>query len=239
MHEPPPDSKQDRNKGLDLTSFLMLAFVLVLPFGFYFITKYFPQKQKSEYGLLQSILLGNKRFAHGSPVHPHMNTNYIRSISKAQHPKAIIVACSDSRVSPELIFDEGLGDLFVIRTAGNMVGELELGSIEYAVEHLGVNLIIVIGHERCGAVKAFVDNGEYQGHIKSLVDSLKNERELKGIKSNDPNLLDKCIHGNIAHTIHVIQEQSEIVTQKTAAHQLQLLGAYYDLDSGEVSIVKQ
>src|SRR5437773_6396301 len=98
-------------------------------------------------------------------------------LTKSQHPFAIIVSCSDSRVPPEIVFDQGLGDLFVLRVAGNVIDDHSLGSIEYAVDHLAVRLIVVLGHQRCGAVKAaketIDDNGKAPGHIESLVTAIR------------------------------------------------------------------
>lgn len=160
-------------------------------------------------------------------------------ISKAQHPFAVVISCSDSRVSPELIFDQGLGDLFVIRTAGNLIGGLELGSVEYAVEHLGVDLIIVLGHQQCGAVKAFVEGGEAHGHIKDIIDSLKKETEISNVPPGDKNRLDDCIRANILHGIHQLKEQSAIIKERLDSKQLQIKACYYDLEKGIVSIVNE
>src|SRR4029077_17465300 len=112
---------------------------------------------------------GNLRFV-TSPMSKEKPTAERRTATaQAQHPFAIILGCADSRVSPELVFDENLGDLFVIRTAGNLIDEHALGSIEYAVEHLGTRLIVVLGHERCGAVTAALESSHAPGHINSLV----------------------------------------------------------------------
>src|SRR6059036_1627413 len=98
-------------------------------------------------------------------------------LAKSQHPFAVVLGCSDSRVPPEIVFDQGLGDLFVLRVAGNVINDESLGSIEYAVDHLAVRLIVVLGHQRCGAVKAEKDTiaakGEAPGHIQSLVTAIK------------------------------------------------------------------
>src|SRR5207245_4280782 len=97
---------------------------------------------------------GNGRYASGNLQHPGQTTERRAKLTKSQHPFAIIVSCSDSRVPPELVFDQGLGDLFVLRVAGNVIDDHSLGSIEYAVDHLAVRLIVVLGHQRCGAVHA-------------------------------------------------------------------------------------
>ena len=98
---------------------------------------------------LEALKAGNQRFMSGHPVHPHETLKRLRDLKKGQDPHTVVVSCSDSRVPPELIFDQGLGDIFSVRTAGNVIGDYELGSIEYAVEHLGCKLVVVLGHEEC------------------------------------------------------------------------------------------
>ena len=108
------------------------------------------QTDESKFTPLQKLKAGNERFASGRPTHPDETLKRIRELKKGQHPFAILVSCSDSRVPAELVFDQGLGDIFSIRTAGNIMGDYELGSIEYAVEHLDCKLIVVMGHKDCG-----------------------------------------------------------------------------------------
>ncbi len=187
---------------------------------------------------LEKLLEGNKRFASYHPIHPDETATRLKEISREQHPFAAIVCCSDSRVPPELLFDQGLGDVFVIRTAGNIISGVELGSIEYAVEHLGVKLVMVLGHERCGAVKAFVEGGEAPGHIKDIVDSIKGEVEIKTIAKDDKNRLEDCVKANVLHGVHQLETQSQILKEKEHKHELQIVGARYDLDEGKVSLVK-
>ena len=103
---------------------------------------------------LERLMAGNQRYATGYPAHPLQNLERVKEVAKGQHPFAIILSCSDSRVPPEIVFDQGIGDLFVVRVAGNTALEDGIGSLEYAVEHLGARLIVVLGHERCGAVSA-------------------------------------------------------------------------------------
>jgi len=133
---------------------------------------------------LSRLKAGNERFAQskvsaGQPVAARR-----AATAQTQHPFAIIVGCADSRTAPEIIFDQGIGDLFVVRTAGNLVDDYALGSIEYAVEHLGSRLIVVLGHERCGAVTAALAGGSAPGHIESLVRAIQPavaaSKEMKG-----------------------------------------------------------
>jgi Carbonic anhydrase len=137
----------------------------------------------------------------GHPVHPDQTLERIRELKKGQHPFAVIVSCSDSRVPPEVIFDQGLGDIFSVRTAGNVIGDYELGSIEYAVEHLGCQLIIVLGHEQCGAVSAFLqhESDTHHDHIQSILHYLESEPEEKALPDSLKHSLYAAIQANILH----------------------------------------
>jgi carbonic anhydrase len=188
---------------------------------------------------IEQLLEGNIRFAGNHSVHPHESRERMEDISAGQHPIAAIVCCSDSRVPPEIIFDQGLGDLFVIRTAGNLMGGLEIGSIEYAVEHLGVKQVLVMGHKECGALKAFTEGQEVPGHIRDIVDSIKMEQEIRQIPRGDKNRLDVCIRANILHGIHQLQSQSSIIAEKIKTKELQVFGAIYDLEKGLVQLVSE
>lgn len=180
---------------------------------------------------------GNKRFANLKPTHPDADLHHLMNASEAQHPFAAIVCCSDSRVPPELIFDQGIGDLFVIRTAGNVIGGVELGSIEYAVEHLGVKLIVVMGHENCGAIKAFIAGGHARGHIKDIVDSIGHEAEIMAIPACDVNRVDDCVKANVVHGVRQLQKESGIIAEFIENKQLQIVGARYDLHNYKVEII--
>lgn len=175
------------------------------------------------------LVHGNAHFAAARPEHPDEDRKHLSELANQQNPFAIIVCCSDCRVSPELLFDQGMGDLFVIRTAGNMIGSLELGSIEYAVEHLGVKLVVVMGHENCGAIKTYLDGGEVPGHIKDIVDSITQEAEIKAIPLNDVNRLEDCVIANVKHGIRQLQTQSAIIQEKIAKGELEVIGARYNL----------
>jgi len=185
------------------------------------------------------LLEGNKRFASHHPLHPHESQKRVEEIAAAQHPFSAIICCSDSRVPPEIIFDQGLGDMFVVRTAGNLMGGLELGSIEYAVEHLGVKQIVVMGHKGCGALKAFATGGEAPGHIKDIVDSIRAEQEIRRIPADDKNLLEDCIRANIFHGIRQLKSQSSIIAEKIRSNEVQIIGACYDLQKGLVELIKE
>ena len=122
---------------------------------------------------LARLMAGNQRFTQHKEQHPDESLARRKELISEQHPFAVVLGCADSRVPPELLFDQGLRDLFVIRVAGNIVDDAILGSIEYAVEHLGTQLIVVLGHETCGAVSAAVAGGEAAGHLQALVTAIQ------------------------------------------------------------------
>jgi carbonic anhydrase len=198
------------------------------------------EKQPAAAGTpLDDLLEGNARFAAMHPSHPHESKKRMLEIAAAQHPFAVVVCCSDSRVPPEIIFDQGLGDLFVVRTAGNLMGSLEIGSIEYAVEHLGVKQVVIMGHRECGAIKAFTSGAEAPGSIHAIVDSIKAEQEIRQLPADDKDLFNDCIRANILHGVHQLKNQSNLLEEKCRKGELQLIGACYDLQKGLVEIVKE
>jgi|SRR6266478_6032145 carbonic anhydrase len=154
-------------------------------------------------------------------------------LTKSQHPFAVIVSCSDSRVPPEIVFDQGLGDLFVLRVAGNVINDESLGSIEYAVDHLAVRLIVVLGHQRCGAVKAAKDTiaakGEAPGHIQSLVTAIK-----PAVEATVNRDLDATIEANVKDVVQVLRTSAPILKPKVDSGELRVIGANYSLDTGSV-----
>ena len=116
---------------------------------------------------IEQLISGNQRFIEEKSIHPHQDKKTVLKNQNEQHPFAVVLSCSDSRVSPEVLFDQGLGDLFVIRNAGNLISDIDMGSIEYAVEHLDVKLIVVLGHTECGAIKAYIADKDnlYKKHL--------------------------------------------------------------------------
>ena len=178
---------------------------------------------------LSRLKAGNERFAHskvsiGKPVAARR-----AKTAQEQHPFAIIIGCADSRTAPEIIFDQNIGDLFVIRTAGNLVDDYALGSIEYAVEHLGARLIVVLGHERCGAVTAALDGGTAPGHINALVRDI--QPAVAASKGKEGDALTNAIHENDAEVASKIRKQAEL---GELASQVRIVEGYYDLDTGKV-----
>ena len=185
---------------------------------------------------LDRLKAGNEKFVNGHPIHPDETLSRIRDLKTGQNPFVVLVSCSDSRVPPELIFDQGLGDVFSIRTAGNVIGDYELGSIEYAVEHLHCKLIVVLGHENCGAIQAYATSGEekHNDHIQSLVDYIAAEEEEKIIPDSLKSNMDILVKANITHGVNLLRSSTPVLKPLVDKNEIKIIGAYYDLDSGKV-----
>lgn len=186
---------------------------------------------------LDALIAGNERFRHSNSLHPHTSHERLEEISKAQHPLAVVVCCSDSRVPPELVFDQGLGDLFVVRTAGNVLSDIELGSIEYAVEHLHTPLIVVLGHEECGAIKATLEQEKPEGHLGQLVSRLQNEPEVQHVAPNAPDRVNRLVQANISHAVHQLTGEPGVVSKLIKAGKVQVAGAEYFLHDGSIQVL--
>jgi carbonic anhydrase len=187
---------------------------------------------------LARLRAGNARFVKHQEQHPDISFSRRRALARTgQHPFAVILGCADSRVPPELVFDEGLGDLFVIRDAGNVIDDQVLGSIEYAVEHLGVRLVVVLGHEQCGAISAAVAGGEAPGHIKAVVDSLKPAVDQTAGQPGDH--VHNCVLANARRAAGQIRESEPLLKHATAHGQLMVVAADYDLESSKVIFLDQ
>ena len=181
---------------------------------------------------LEELKKGNTHHVKGRYKHENTNRNRLLEVAKGQKPHAIILSCSDSRVPPEIVFDKGLGDLFVIRVAGNVADTAELASIEYAAEHLNVPLVVVMGHKRCGAITAATGSGDPGGHITELVRQIKPSVERARNMPGD--LVDNGVHTNIEDVVKNLRRSQPILNQMVEAGTLRIVGAYYDLDTGKV-----
>jgi len=183
---------------------------------------------------------GNERFARNMSLRPHSDLERRIELSKSQHPFAIVLSCSDSRLPPELIFDAGLGDLFAIRVAGNAAsGDMVLGSIEYAVEHLGAKLILVLGHQKCGAVTAAVagmkpdDKSSVDDLLKHLRAPVREAKDKVGdLKKNE--VLDEAIEKNTIYQIKELLQHSPAVKERVETGEVLVVGGVYSLDNGKV-----
>lgn len=184
---------------------------------------------------LKALLAGNKRFVAGRATHPHQTLARLRELAKGQHPAAIILSCADSRVAPELLFDQGLGDLFIVRVAGNVLNDENLGSIEYAVEHLGARLIVVLGHERCGAVSAAVQGGKPEGHVGKLVEDLL--PAVAAAKGKPGDAAENSMRANVVRMLSLLADD-ETLGPAIKKGRVKIAGARYDLGNGRVELVK-
>jgi carbonic anhydrase len=196
---------------------------------------------ESKFSPLQKLEEGNKRFAAGKAIHPDETLERLRELKKGQHPFAIVVSCSDSRVPAEIVFDQGLGDIFAIRTAGNVMGDYELGSIEYAAEHLDCKLILVMGHKDCGAIKAFIkSDGHYEhlDHIKKIIEYIESEQEEKNLASHHELNIDKAIDANITHGVSFLRTAEPILKELYDSKKVKIIGALYDIETGKVTFNK-
>jgi carbonic anhydrase len=183
---------------------------------------------------LTKLKTGNERFVTGQPAAKDFSKERA-DLVKGQKPYAIILTCSDSRVPPEYIFDESLGQLFVIRDAGNVVNPDVLGSIEYAIEHLHAKFLVILGHESCGAVKATLEGGKVPPNIGALVYKIKPAVKIARSKNLDKEkTLNKAIEENVTIQIKEALKQSQIIKETFEKGELKIYGAIYNLHTGKV-----
>jgi carbonic anhydrase len=189
---------------------------------------------------LMLLLDGNARYVAAKAEHPEQSGERREEVAKSQHPFAVILGCSDSRVGPEVVFDRGLGDLFVIRVAGNTLDQdSALGTIEYGVAELGAPLIMVLGHERCGAVKAALDiaesGGSLPGHMGALIDPIK--PGIAEAKAQGGDVLDNLVRTNVARVTAQLKETQPILAEFVRNNKVEIVGARYDLETGLVEVI--
>ena len=188
-----------------------------------------PAASVSADAALAKLKEGNLRFASSEVSQSKPTAARRAETAQEQHPFAIILGCADSRTAPELIFDQNLGDLFVIRTAGNLVDDHALGSIEYAVAHLGARLVVVLGHQRCGAVKAALESDHAPGHIESLVRDIQPAVKAAKGKPGDP--LSATVAENARQVAAQIKTKAAL---GDLAKEVRIVSAVYDLDTGKI-----
>jgi len=190
---------------------------------------------------LEKLIEGNKQFVKMHAVNSVNNRENLSELKKGQHPFAVVVGCSDSRVDPQLIFDQWLGNIFSIRTAGNVIGDYELGSIEYAVEHLGCKLIIVLGHENCGAVDAYINHNESStgSHIDKIIEYIAAEEEEKALPDNQKKEIVSAVKANILHGVNLLKSSEPVLKKLFDENKIEIIGATYDLDNGEVAFFEE
>lgn len=193
-----------------------------------------PEPQNPD-AALKRLLDGNQRFLQQKAQHPDQSGARLQEVAQAQHPFATLLSCADSRVAPEILFDEGIGDLFDIRVAGNIVTPEVLGSLEYAVALLGTPLIMVLGHERCGAVTAAVAGEQLPGNIGSFVKAIK--PVVSKVKGKSGDLVENAVIANVQYQLELLKQNSALLAERMLEGKLKIVGGRYDLDSGEVSII--
>ena len=192
-----------------------------------------PQPSAAE--IWSGLMDGNKRFVSGK-LKSYQSVSLRNSLAKAQHPHTVVLACSDSRVAPELIFDQNLGDLFVVRSAGNIADAIGIGSIEYAVEHLGSSVLVVLGHTKCGAVTAACSGEKMPtSNLQAIVDKIDpavGAARKSGAK--DSALIESAIKENVHTSAKDVLAGSEVLRHFVEEGKLTVFEAEYQLDSGEV-----
>lgn len=213
---------------------------------------------------LAALLEGNARYVRNQPRHPHQRATHRRHTAAGQHPFAVVLGCADSRVPPEIIFDEGIGDLFVVRTAGHIVDDAVVGSIEYAFLEFGAPLVLVLGHERCGAVKAALETatGDRRagagpaapaGHIGAVVEAIlpairsagldgggetdRQDRQDGQDGQDADERLDRAVRANVAQAVETLRADEPLLAPAVRAGRLRVVGARYDLNDGVVAVI--
>lgn len=177
---------------------------------------------------------GNLRFSKNRTIHPNQKYRRLSELVKGQNPFATVLTCSDSRVVPEFIFDRGIGDLFVIRNAGNIVDKTVLGSIEYAVEHLHTPIVLVLGHSNCGAVTAAVKKEASEGNLKSIIKELEPAIDKQASANT---ILKKSILNNVNLSVSTIKRSKPVIAKFVKEKEVRIIGGIYDLKTGKVEFL--
>lgn len=192
--------------------------------------------------VLRRLVEGNDRFVRGELAHPGRKPEDFRRLAEGQAPFAVVLACADSRVAPEIVFDQGIGDLFVVRIAGNYVsgaGTSVKGSIEYGVAELGAPLVMVMGHSQCGAVKAAIkhihDHDALPGSINDLVSNIK--PVVAAVEGKPGDLLENAARANVRRSVERLQSLEPILAPRVKTATVKVVGAMYELFSGKVALV--
>lgn len=191
-----------------------------------------PNSAKSQ---LQRLIQGNQRYVNSETV-CHKDWSAERTaLLKKQRPFAIIVACSDSRMPPEIIFDQSIGNLFVVRVAGNIIDDIAIGSIEYGVDILGAHLVVVLGHSNCGAVNAALKGMKFDNHIQNILNAI--QPAIIAIKEERENRLEKAVKANIKIVREQIKSSKPLLSKLIEKGTVYIVGAYYNLATGKVEFI--
>jgi carbonic anhydrase len=195
----------------------------------------FPQSELTADRALRTLLAGNHRFVNQTANNPNQSSERLVELSKEQKPFATILGCSDSRVPLEVIFDQGLGDLFVVRVAGNVVTPVELASVEYGVSILQTKVLLVLGHSQCGAVKAALMGEHLIGRLNTLTNLIQPAIARSNRQPGDA--LENGVRENILLQIDQLRK-TPVIAQLLNQRQLKLVGSYFDFKTGEVAILR-
>ena len=183
--------------------------------------------------VLSELKAGNDHHVAKRYQHPHQNAARQSELASSQHPHAVILSCADSRVVPEIILDQGLGDLFDIRVAGNVASDTELASIEYAAEHLHTPVVVVMGHQKCGAVTAAAESGDAPGHLPTLLAMIK--PAVASAKGRPGDLIENAVRINVENVVKQIRGSKPVLASFVDKGALTVVGAVYSLDTGKVT----
>lgn len=186
---------------------------------------------------LRRLQDGNHRYSEDAATHPRQGSTQREATANGQQPFAMVLSCADSRVPDEIVFDQGIGDLFVVRVAGNIADVNDTASLEFGAKHLGAPLLVVMGHSNCGAVKAAVDNAKFDNNLANLMVEIapaveRTRREHPNLRGDD--LLNAAIETNVWYSIETLFRRSAVLRDRARNGQLEVVGAVYDLVSGKV-----
>jgi len=213
-------------------SFIVAGLLAVLAGGAFAASKLTPDEA------IRQLKVGNARYVSGKITHPRQDSARRAEVSKGQNPFAVILSCSDSREPVELLFDQGIGDLFVVRVAGNVADTDEIGSIEYGAGHLGSPVVVVLGHTKCGAVTAVVKGEKVHGSIPALVDNIipaaKKAKDAARSRAKTEEIIEEAIKANVMQSIEDLFKKSSEVAELVEEKKLKVVGAVYNLDTGSI-----
>ncbi len=183
--------------------------------------------------VLRELKAGNDHHVAKRYEHPHQSAARQRELTASQSPHAIVLSCADSRVAPEIVLDQGLGDLFDVRVAGNVASDIEIASIEYAASHLHTPLLVVMGHQKCGAVTAAAESGHAEGHLPTLVALIRPAIDRARTQPGD--LIDNAVRINVENVVRRIRASTPVLAPLVDKGILMVVGAVYSLDTGKVT----
>lgn len=189
---------------------------------------------------MKRLMLGNARFVEQKFDNPNRSLSRLKEVAEHQQPFAAVLSCADSRVPAEIIFDQGIGDIFDVRIAGNIATPEAIGSLEYAAVKLHVPLILVLGHERCGAVKAALEGGALPGQISTLTKAIEPAIKNNSYLNDYPSipLVDRAVEENVRYQVEKLQKESKVLADLVEKRKLSIRGGWYDLDTGQVCLVR-